>query len=255
MEDREAARLGIQLMDLTSLGDDDTDGKIVALAGRAQSPGGRVAALCVYPRCVPIAKQTLSAAGLDSVQVATVCVFPHGRANVELAQAETRACVAYGADEVDTVIPYTSLANGDSESCKSQLAAVREACRDVPLKVILETGVLQDADLIRAASRLAIEAGADFIKTSTGKVSVNATPEAAAVMLDVIYESGAQCGLKIAGGVRSVADARVYLEMATARMGDEFLTPQRFRFGASSLLDSLLETLGEQTGANADNSN
>jgi deoxyribose-phosphate aldolase len=235
-------------MDLTSLGDDDTDEKIATLAGRALSPAGSVAALCVYPRFVPIAKQTLEAAGGDSVRVATVCVFPHGRADVRLATVETEACVAYGADEIDTVIPYRSLAAGDADACKRQLAAVRSACLDAKLKVILETGELGDLELVRAASRLAIEAGADFIKTSTGKVPVNATPAAAAAMLDVIAETNSSCGLKIAGGVRSLADAKLYLEMAAQRMGDDFLTPQRFRFGASSLLDALLETLGEQGG-------
>ncbi len=241
-------------MDLTSLSHDDTDDDIIALAGKANSPKGMTAAVCVYPRFVPIAKKTLRELGADAVRVATVCVFPHGRADIELAVAETKACVAYGADEVVTVIPYRALMAGDEAICREQLAAVKEACGDAALKVILETGELKSPELIRKASEIAVEAGAHFIKTSTGKVSVNATLEATAIMLDAIYLSGTECGLKVAGGVRTAEDARNYLEQAHNIFGESFLIAKRFRFGASGLLGALLETLGATDGAESPSS-
>lgn len=246
MEARAAAQIALNTLDLTSLSDSETSAEIEDLCRRAATPHGPTAAICIYPRFVPLAQRFLRDSNAE-VRVATVCVFPHGAADVDMAVAETCACVAYGADEVDTVLPYRRLMEGDPSICRAQLEAVREACGDRTLKVILETGELNDSALIRQASRLAIEAGADFIKTSTGKVAVNATLEAAAAMLDEIAASSRRCGLKIAGGVRTVADAQAYLELAADRMGPDYLLPATFRFGASGLLTALLAELDGET--------
>ncbi len=229
MHELDAARLALGLMDLTSLEDSDTPGSIEALCRRAVTPHGATAGVCVYPAFVGVARATLASLGAEAARIVVVTVssFPEGKADVEAAAAETRAAVAAGAAEVDTVLPYRSLLCGQG----------------VRLKVILETGALRDPALIAEASRLAIAAGADFIKTSTGKVPVNATPGAVAVMLEVIRDSGSACGLKIAGGVRTTGDAKSYLEQVAAGMGEAFLRPETFRFGASGLLTALLETL------------
>lgn len=250
MDLKTAALKAIQCLDLTTLGDDDTEERVIALTERACTDHGSTAALCIYPRFIPICRHTLKRLREDNIRIATVTVFPHGRSCIEMAVAETRAAVAYGADEVDTVIPYRQLMSGKADLAKRQLEAVKEACGDaVRLKVILETGELKTPELIAEASKIAIEAGADFIKTSTGKVPVNATPEAAQVMLEVLKETGASCGLKIAGGVKSTEDARDYLEQAAGIMGPGFLKPETFRFGASGVLNALLATLDGQQAA------
>lgn len=256
MHELDAARLALGLMDLTSLEDSDTPGSIEALCRRAVTPHGATAGVCVSPAFVGVARATLASLGAEAARIVVVTVssFPEGKADVEAAAAETRAAVAAGAAEVDTVLPYRSLLAGDRMACERQLVACREACgQGVRLKVILETGALRDPALIAEASRLAIAAGADFIKTSTGKVPVNATPGAVAVMLEVIRDSGSACGLKIAGGVRTTGDAKSYLEQVAAGMGEAFLRPETFRFGASGLLTALLATLdggpAESSGA------
>lgn len=235
----EAARRALSLMDLTTLNDDDTDAKVIALCHKAKSQDGTVAAVCVFPRFVPIAKKTLREAGCPEVLVATVTNFPHGNDDVAIAVAETRAAIAYGADEVDVVFPYRALMAGNRDIGFELVKACKEACGDKLLKVIIESGELKDPALIRAASEISIRAGADFIKTSTGKVPVNATLEAADVMLNVIKETGGQCGFKAAGGVKSAAEAAQYLDLAGRLLGDGWVTAAHFRFGASSLLANL----------------
>ncbi|OHX18853.1 deoxyribose-phosphate aldolase [Chromobacterium sphagni] len=235
----EAARRALSLMDLTTLNDDDTDEKVIALCRKANSPDGTVAAVCVYPRFVPIAKKTLREAGCPQVQVATVTNFPHGNDDIAIAVAETRAAIAYGADEVDVVFPYRALMAGNRDIGFELVRACKEACGGKLLKVIIESGELKDAALIRAASEISIRAGADFIKTSTGKVPVNATLEAAETMLTVIKETGGACGFKAAGGVKSAAEASNYLALAERLLGDGWVSARHFRFGASSLLANL----------------
>ncbi|OBU86523.1 deoxyribose-phosphate aldolase [Chromobacterium subtsugae] len=235
----EAARRALSLMDLTTLNDDDTDAKVIALCKKAKSQDGTVAAVCVYPRFVPITKKTLREAGCPEVLVATVTNFPHGNDDIAIAVAETRAAIAYGADEVDVVFPYRALMAGDRDIGFELVKACKEACGGKLLKVIIESGELKDAALIRAASEISIRAGADFIKTSTGKVPVNATLEAADVMLNVIREQGGKCGFKAAGGVKSAAEAKQYLELAGGLLGDAWVNADHFRFGASSLLANL----------------
>ena len=246
-----AAQRALQLMDLTTLNEDDTDEKVIALCHQAKSPAGNTAAICIYPRFIPIARKTLREQGTPEIRIATVTNFPHGNDDIDIALAETRAAIAYGADEVDVVFPYRALIAGNRDVGFALVKACKEACAaaNVLLKVIIETGELKEEALIRAASEIAIDAGADFIKTSTGKVPVNATPEVAAIMMQVIRDKGVQqqVGFKPAGGVRTAEDAAVYLQLADDILGSGWADARHFRFGASSLLASLLNTLGHAT--------
>ncbi|MDV6319836.1 deoxyribose-phosphate aldolase [Chromohalobacter sp. HP20-39] len=238
------ARQALGLMDLTSLNDDDDSARIQALCRRADTPAGRPAALCLYPTFIEDAQRELDALGLTHrVRIATVTNFPDGAPNAERAARETRLAVAAGADEVDVVFPYRSLLDGAPDVGRLLVEACREACGGATLKVILESGELKDPALIRQAAEIAIIAGADFIKTSTGKVAVNATLEAAEIMLETIRDSGRDVGFKAAGGIRTTEDAKAYLELAARIMGKDWISPAHFRFGASGLLDALLATL------------
>lgn len=243
LDERQAARIALRCLDLTSLKDDDTPASIEALARRAATPHGAPAALCVYPRFIGIARSALDAQGLAKVRVATVVNFPRGEASPAQAADDTAAAMAQGADEIDVVFPWRALRDGAPQAGVELIARCRAAAGDAPLKVILETGGLGDAALIRTASERAIEGGADFLKTSTGKAPVNATPEAATVMLDVIRAHGARVGLKVAGGLATLADVRVYLGLAAGVYGADRLTPATLRFGASSLLPVLLAAI------------
>lgn len=234
-----AAALALRCLDLTSLNDGDTEADIVALCQRAQSRYGNVAAVCVWPRFVALARRLLP----PSIAVAAVANFPDGAMDVDRAVADVRQIVAAGGNEVDVVLPYSALLHGGPQAanaCAAFLAAVRTACGPITLKVIIESGALQTADLIGQATALAIAAGADFVKTSTGKSAVSATPEAAAVMLKTIAASGKSAvGFKASGGIRTVADAQTYLALVADTWGHAAITPKRVRFGASGLLTDI----------------
>ncbi|TCW29595.1 deoxyribose-phosphate aldolase [Gulbenkiania mobilis] len=245
----QTARRALALMDLTTLNDEDTDASVAALCRRARGPGGSVAAVCVFPRFVATARRALAEAGASGVKIATVTNFPAGDADIERAEAETRAAIDAGADEVDVVFPYRALMAGDAETGAELVARCKAACGDRVLKVILETGELKDPELIRTASLIAIAAGADFIKTSTGKVPVNATLGAAGIMLAAIRQTGGSCGFKAAGGVRTVDEAAEYLDLAEHVMGEGWVSAERFRFGASGLLGSLEATIAGEIPA------
>ncbi len=229
------ARTALACLDLTSLNDGDTAADIDTLCDKAMGHGassgrGAVAAVCVWPRFVAQARARLPRA----IAVAAVANFPDGSSDIARAVADTRAIVQAGGDEVDVVIPYRDLA-----SAPALLAAVRAACPQQRLKVILETGELQDAALITRACQIALDAGADFLKTSTGKVKVNATPAAAELLLQAIAsdpQAAARVGFKPAGGVRTVADAALYLALTARHLGPAAVQPQRLRIGASGLL-------------------
>lgn len=243
------SRQALTLMDLTALNDEDTPETIIALCRSARTPVGTTAAVCIYPRFVALAKKTLAELGLDGVRVATVTNFPAGSADSDTALAETRAAIASGADEVDVVFPYKALMAGDEQIGLELVRRCRAACGGtVTLKVIIESGELKNAGLIQKASQLAIAGGADFIKTSTGKVPVNATLEAARLMLETIKASGRDVGFKAAGGIRTAAEAQAYLQQAEQIMGRNWINGNHYRFGASSLLNSLLLDLGLATG-------
>ncbi|MBV8564789.1 MAG: deoxyribose-phosphate aldolase [Methylobacteriaceae bacterium] len=235
---RAIARRAIPLLDLTDLSDDCRPSAVEALCKRAVTPRGPVAAVCVWPRFAAQATVLLRGSG---VRVATVINFPHGGEDVERAVEDAHEAVADGADEIDLVMPYAAFLRGETEVAREMIVAVAtDLAKAARLKVILETGALKEAEAIAAASRLAIEAGADFLKTSTGKIAISATPAAAEVMLGAIKASSKDIGFKAAGGIRTVADAGLYLGLADRLMGKDWARPETFRFGASGLLDALL---------------
>ncbi|NIH11188.1 MAG: deoxyribose-phosphate aldolase [Serratia symbiotica] len=239
-----AAQRALNLMDLTTLNDDDTEEKVIALCRQANSPAGPTAAICIYPRFIPAARKALREQGAPDIRIATVANFPQGNDDIDIALAETRAAIAYGADEVDVVFPYRALIAGNEQVGFELVKQCKQVCQaaNVLLKVIIESGELKQASLIRKASEIAINAGADFIKTSTGKVSVNATLESAELMMSVIRDMGVAqtVGFKPAGGVRTAEDALHYLQLADRLLGEGWADVLHFRFGASSLLTSLL---------------
>ena len=242
----ETARRAISVLDLTSLNDDDTPEIIEALCKRAQTPAGNTAAVCVY---APFVELSCRALRETDVKNATVVNFPDGGTNAERVADETADCVAKGADEVDLVLPYKAFLAGDTAVAKDVLDATRTACGPkITMKVILETGEYDDLTKVYDAARLAIKHGANFVKTSTGKVPVGATPQSAVAMLtairDVRDEDGVAAGFKASGGVKTTDDAALYLAIADEIMGDGWATPQTFRFGASGVLTALLATCG-----------
>ncbi|ARQ68928.1 deoxyribose-phosphate aldolase [Streptomyces marincola] len=243
-----AIDLAISMIDLTTLEGADTPGKVRSLCakGAAPDPSDRsapaVAAICVYPDLVREAKAALRGTGIAVASVATA--FPAGRAARSVKLADTREAVAAGADEVDMVIDRGAFLAGRYLQVFEEINAVKAACGDAHLKVILENGELASYDAIRRASWLAMLAGADFIKTSTGKVAVNATPANTLLMLEAVRDfraaTGRQVGVKPAGGIRTTKDAVKYLVLVNETAGDDWLDPAWFRFGASSLLNDLL---------------
>jgi len=235
-----AARTALACLDLTSLNDGDTAADIEALCKRAQTAHGLVAAVCVWPRFVAQARTALPA----SIKVAAVANFPDGSLDLQRTLADVAEIAQAGGDEVDVVLPYRALMAGQTTEVAEFLSEVRFASRPLTLKVIIESGELATTERIAQATRMALAAGADFVKTSTGKTKVGATPEAAATMLKEIKASGlSAAGFKASGGVRSVADAAGYIEQARGVLGEEALNPQRLRFGASGLLTDIESVL------------
>ena len=198
--------------------------------------------MCVYPAFVQVASEELAAQGMSHrVRVATVANFPGGAPDPAAAAREVRAAVDAGAHEVDVVFPWRTFLDGDAAVGAHLVADCREACGELALlKVILETGELRDPDRIRAAAGIAAESGAAFLKTSTGKTPVGATPEAVEILLGVARAFGGEVGVKISGGVRTAEQARGYLARVAEVMGREWISPARVRFGASSLMRDLL---------------
>ncbi|MDR3497377.1 MAG: deoxyribose-phosphate aldolase [Ancalomicrobiaceae bacterium] len=234
------AERALPLVDLTDLTDSCSEAAVAELCRRAVTPHGSVAAICIYPRFVAFAKPLLAGTG---VKIATVVNFPAGGTDTDAVVKETEAVVAAGADEVDLVMPYQAFADGYHATAEDQIRRVKAAAIPARLKVILETGKLVAPELIRAAADLALACGADFIKTSTGKVEVNATPEAARIMLEAIKASGSTAGFKAAGGVRTTAEAAQYLKLADEILGERWVGPNTFRFGASGLLGDLIASI------------
>lgn len=250
-------KLALSMIDLTTLEGADTPGKVKQLCYKAmhlhdQLPGlPHVAAVCVYPNLVAVAKKAL---GNSDVKVASVATgFPSGQVPTEVKIEETKWAVDQGADEVDMVISRGRFHAGDLQFVYDEIAAVKEACGQARLKVILETGELGTYDKVRLASDIAIAAGADFIKTSTGKISPAATMPVTLVMLHAIRDhflkTGEMVAMKPAGGIRKSKQALHYLMMVKEELGPEWLDPYWFRFGASSLAnDILMQLMKEETG-------
>ncbi|MDE1149350.1 MAG: deoxyribose-phosphate aldolase [Azospirillaceae bacterium] len=258
-EDAEAhaalARRALPLLDLTSLGEGEDEDTAAALCARALSPAGSVAAVCLWPSFIPQARELLAGSG---VRIATVVNFPGGSLSPERVAEQTTAALADGADEIDVVIPYHSIMlYPNSTQPDEVLAATREAAGDAVMKVILETGSLAKPVFIERAVEIAVRNGADFLKTSTGKVPVGATLGAARIMLaacrdSLVPEDGVlkrPVGFKASGGIRDIDGARDYLALADHICGPGWVSPATFRFGASGLLDALLAALGQEAGA------
>lgn len=255
-------RLAMSCMDLTTLEGKDSPGRVRSLCAKARNPAPHlpglpsVAAVCVYPALVAVAKEALAGTKIAVASVATA--FPSGLSSLEVKLADTQAALDAGADEIDMVIDRGAFLSGRLREVFDEIVAVKRVCGDVHLKVILETGELGTYDNIRAASDLALEAGADFIKTSTGKVTTNATFPTAVVMCEAIRDfarrTGKRPGLKVAGGCRTTKQALTYLVIIKETLGEAWLDPALFRIGASSLLDDLLmqyekELTGHYAGA------
>lgn len=240
MEPTEAAKTALACLDLTDLNEDCTEADVETLIDRARSPHGAVAAVCIWPRFVPFAHDHLVG---GAIRLATVVNFPGGDRPVGEVMDAAGAAVAEGADEIDVVIPYKWLMEGEEEPVRTLVERVRGVSGSATVKAILETGMLNDDDLIARAARLAILGGADFVKTSTGKVPVNATLRAARIMLGEIARADHPVGLKPSGGIRTTDEAAAYLELAEEVMGPGWAGPATFRFGASGLLDALIATL------------
>src|SRR5258705_468979 len=244
----QALDLAIRMVDLTTLEGSDTPGKVRALCAKAVRPDPAdvtcpsAAAICVYPAMISVAAEALRGRGVHLASVATA--FPSGQAPLDVKLADTRAAVAAGADEIDMVISRGAFLAGRYAEVHNEILAVKEACGDAHLKVILETGELATLDNVRRASWLAMLAGADFIKTSTGKIQPAATLPVTLVMLEAVRDfraaTGRIIGVKPAGGIRTAKDAIKYLVMVNETAGPDWLDPDRFRFGASTLLNDLL---------------
>ena len=229
----------LSLLDLTSLNDSDTPAVIDALCSNATQSIGKVAAVCVYPPFVAQSRARLPES--SGINVATVVNFPTGDEPLADVLAQTQQALADGANEIDLVFPYQALQQGNADAGAAMCSQIATLVHrhSGSLKVILETGALTDAQIIQAA-QIAILAGADFLKTSTGKIPQGASLSASALMLDVIAQSKQPVGLKISGGVRDITAAQAYIDQAAAKMGADWVRPENFRIGASSLLNELV---------------
>lgn len=253
----QALDLALRMMDLTTLEGSDSTGKVRQLCNKAMHPYTElpnipsVAAVCVYPNRVKLAKEILKDSEINVASVATA--FPSGMSSLEIKLDDVRYAVEEGADEIDMVISRGAFLSGDYALVYDEIAQIKEACAHAHLKVILETGELGSLEHVRMASDLAMEAGADFIKTSTGKIQPAATMPVVLVMLQAIrdfhHKTGKTIGMKPAGGIRTTKQAIQYLVMVKEILGERWLTPNLFRFGASSLAnDVLMQWVKEKTG-------
>ena len=254
----EGLNLVLSMIDLTTLEGKDTAGKVKQLCYKAMHLNDSyeglptVAAICVYPTFVKVAKNALKGSGINVAAVATA--FPSGQAPKSVKIADTKYAVRQGADEIDMVISRGRFLNGDYNFVFDEIAEIKEACGEAHLKVILETGELNTLDNVRRASDIAMHAGADFIKTSTGKISPAATMPVTLVMLEAIrdyyYKTGKMVGMKPAGGISKAKLALHYLVMVKETLGNAWMTPTWFRFGASSLANDVLMQLSKQKTGN-----
>lgn len=244
VKDLELAKQVFSCIDNTTLNGTDNEAHVEAFC-RHTMEMGQVAAVCVYPRFVSVARKTLEGSGIRVASVAGA--FPHGQLPIALKVDEVKYAAGEGADEVDVVISRGLLLAGEDDAVRDEVATMKEACQGRTLKVILETGELPSPTLIAKASQLAIDGGADFIKTSTGKIGIGATLEAAEIMLNVINENvkkgKKKVGFKAAGGISTPEEALAYAELAKKILGDDYINNQTFRIGASRLTNRLFANL------------
>ena len=242
-----AARAALSVLDLTSLNDDDDEARIAELCERAVTPFGPVAAVCVYAPFVGLTRRLLTD---TPVRIAAVANFPDGDAEIDRAVREAAGAAADGAGEIDVVFPYRAALAGDDALAGALIGACRRALGDgVTLKVILETGLLPDAATIARCAHIAVNEGADFLKTSTGKRGPGASLTAIALFCEAIRCEDRPLGCKASGGIRTVAQAAPYLDLVGRLLGADAVAPDRLRIGASSLLDDVLTILGGGRGA------
>lgn len=240
-KDPALAKRALQVLDLTNLDDDCDEAAVKLMAKRALTAHGHVAALCVWPKFVSLAHELTAE---SDVRIATVVNFPGGSDDMGAVAEMTERAVEDGADEIDMVIPWARFIEGNDEAVSSAVSRVRRAARpSVKVKAIFESGAFEDSEQLRRASLLALDGGADFLKTSTGKYRVGATMRAARVMMEAIRDEDSKAGFKASGGVRTMEQAAGYLSLADELLGEEAVTAERFRFGASGLLDAALAVL------------
>lgn len=240
---QQEASLLLSVLDLTNLNEDDGAQKIEELCELALYSPVLPKAICIYPEYLHLAKQKLNQ---SPIEIATVINFPDAGEDEIRVERETRRALAAGADEIDLVLPYHALLKGHQDRALKVVKACRTACgAGHVLKLILETGELQTSELIRQACLIGFEGGVDFLKTSTGKVKINATLEAAGVILDSIFEFNQNCGFKVSGGIRTIETALEYVRLTEKKMGKDWVTPNHFRIGASQLFFELKKVLLE----------
>ena len=237
---RDVAKHLIPCIDLTLLSESSTSADIMVLCDQAQTTHGSVAAVCVFPQWIDVAKAALQDTGID---VATVINFPRPTLSIDECQKAIESVVAGGVEEIDVVMPYDLLAQGGQARVEKILKRCREASQGHVLKVIIESGELQSNELIQLASQLVVDSGADFVKTSTGKAAVGATLQAAESILTVLKNSGTNTGLKLSGGIRTMLSAYEYVQLVERYLGDQWQQPARFRIGASQLLQDIIRQI------------
>lgn len=227
----------ISCLDYTDLSEECSEEKVQTMCAMAMTAHGHVAALCVWPEFIQTAKTYLPPA----VEIATVVNFPDGESSFDLVLSEIEVALALGATEIDAVIPYRFVLNGEMQDITDYTAHLRDFIPDdIPLKLILESGAFDDMKLLRKVCDQAIAGGADMIKTSTGKIAEGASLQAVEVFCDAIKSADKAVGIKVSGGVRTYEDAMSYINLIEEKLGSDFIAPQTFRIGASSLLDALL---------------
>ena len=238
MNDVEAAKIIIGCLDLTSLESKDTEAKIERLCEKAKA--NNVAAVCTHIKFIHLAQKCLKN---TDVKIATVVNFPEGKTDFKKTKEEIKEALKSGAEEIDAVFPYKEFLKGNTQICEDFLKMLTDECKKATTKVVLETGELQKASLIYEASKLCINAGVGFIKTSTTRSPVAATPEAANAILETLASLKSHTGFKASGGIKTIEDAKKYVTLAQLIMGTKWIKPQNFRIGASALLDNLLQII------------
>jgi len=244
-EQAQAAARALACLDLACVSETASAADVDAAANAARTRHGPIAALTVWPRHVSRAVAQLKG---SKVRVAAVVNFPRGDAPIADVIAETKRAMDNGAEELDLVVPWKALLEGHPENIPARVARVKAAANNAPVKAIIESGILAEPELIAAATRGALDGGADFVRTSSGLAPINATPEAARIMLEVIAANSRPAGLKVAGNIHRADDALHYLAIADKALGEANVTPTRFRIGSSGLLDALLATLEGRRG-------
>jgi deoxyribose-phosphate aldolase len=241
MNDVEAAKKILTMLDLTSLGDNDKEEDIKKLCKKAKTKYGSVAAVCVWSKFVPLVKELI---GDNPINIATVVNFPKGESDIPTVIDETVKAIENGVNEIDLVFPYKEFMKGNINFCSEMISSIKKLCgKKHHLKVILETGEIKKSIYISEATKIAINSGADFIKTSTGKTKISATPEAANIILDTIRAMKKNVGFKASGGIKTTIEAKKYLSLSQHIMGSKWASNRNLRYGASSLLDDLIETI------------